>query len=207
MFSILIYITETASLLYLLDSKILCLLVFWHLLCLKKNKMYSVHGSHSFISFLSCSCTNVLSALAYTHPQLDIKVVNTHFLITQLQATVGPKGPSSRPTSHPHYTPNHLHLITQRCDIYLPCILEFLQVLALNLTSFSWTLVLFWQQENGRKLNKPLHHPRFNHVLQIANSGRETFLVLCFEFWDKILYFQDFQWFPTSLFQYQAPSV
>lgn len=144
MFTILIYITETASLLYLLDSKILCLLVFWHLLCLKKNKMYSVHGSHSFISFLSCSCTNVLSALAYTHPQLDIKVVNTHFLITQLQATVGPKGPSSRPTSHPHYTPNHLHLITQRCDIYLPCILEFLQVLALNLTSFSWTLVLFW---------------------------------------------------------------
>lgn len=109
MFTILIYITETASLLYLLDSKILCLLVFWHLLCLKKNKMYSVHGSHSFISFLSCSCTNVLSALAYTHPQLDIKVVNTHFLITQLQATVGPKGPSSRPTSHPHYTPNHLN--------------------------------------------------------------------------------------------------
>lgn len=96
--------------------------------------------------------------------------------------------------------------ITQRCDIYLPCSLEFLQSLALNLTSFSWTLGLFWQQENGRKLNKPLHHPRFNHVLQIANSGGETFLVLCFEFWDQILYFQDFQWLPTSLFQYLAPS-
>lgn len=96
--------------------------------------------------------------------------------------------------------------ITQRCDIYLLWLLEFLQVLALNLTSFSWTSGLFWQQENGRKLNKSLHHPRFNHVLQIANSGRETFLVLCFEFWDQILYFQDFQWLPTSLFQYQAPS-
>lgn len=154
-------------------------------------------------TFLSCSCTNVLSALAYTHTQLDItvKMVNTHFLIKQLPATVGPKGLKLSPVPTESPSP-----ITQRCDIYLLWLLEFLQVLALNLTSFSWTSGLFWQQENGRKLNKPLYHSRFNHVLQIANSGRETFLVLCFEFWDQILYFQDFQWLPTSLFQYQAPS-
>lgn len=62
-------------------------------------------------TFLSCSCTNAHTALAYIHTQSDITVVNTHFLIKQLPATVGPKGHLSCPSNCPHYQPNHHHLL------------------------------------------------------------------------------------------------